>query len=89
MCGPGYPGCYCPVTDLSLTLHRINTSMKVTFKDAIKDKLDTAFSSSQFAKLFSFNDSVVFHVPSTEHEEKLKQSALWKLKDLEVRMNCV
>ncbi len=64
--------------------HRTHGSKKLPFKDAVLNKLDTAFSSSQFHTLYNFADAITLHVPSKYYPEKLTNSALWKLVEMEV-----
>ncbi len=64
--------------------HRIHGSMKQPFKNAVLNKLDTAFSSSQFHTLINFADAITLHVPSKSYSDKLTKSALWKLVEMEV-----
>ena len=59
--------------------------VELSFLKAVEHKLYSAYSNSSFAQHRNFDNAVTFHIPSTDYDYKLKESALWKLWELELR----
>ena len=59
--------------------------VELSFLKAVEHKLYCAYSNSSFVQFRNFDNAVTFHIPSSDYDDKLKESALWKLWELELR----